>query len=577
MANSKPACPVFKLPSRSCGCGGKIEGMDPHPVCIACLGLQHAASAITHHDCEVCAFWSDAVLLRRLAAANSTSHAGDRDQAHTSSAPSAGHAGRTSSDSREGRPRHRATPPARQAAPQRCETLAKRPGSPVTPRGLSMAPDGDYDDQRSSGGDDLEELAEEPSFHSLCEGSLMSPRAARRSTDEGVQTYDDDDDDDGGDYEEDDSVFDSASTFVVKSTMGSTLRAGDDTASQCAASKPDSAIKTLRTAVERCGLVFADQAPAVSAPETQERMPGARDEPPKKSKTKKLPVVQGLRAALHSAWMNQGDPAALGFPTEMEDWAALGLARAPPIGRRLAECFASTVKNQKCPYVLSDDPKFADRKTQSMQQASSCLYERTTRVVKDCNAMGLLFGSMSKLLKDWDAPEAAPQVQELITIVELCVSLNDHALRWVGHVLATIVRQDRDRWTEPMHLASAASEVRSRLRGLPIAPNELFPEGFDIFRRYVDDKKASQEMAAAVAPLDDRPPPPANAPKNKQAKRSTSASSVEHPAPATPSFPAGSNAQRGGKGRSPRRDGGNSRYHGPQRYFGRGRGGPKRK
>ena len=322
---------------------------------------------------------------------------------------------------------------------------------------------------------------------------------------------------------------------------------------------------------------FADQASSQPAPEMQERMPGARQEPPKKPKSKKLPVVPGLRGALHSTWGKvQKDPASLGFTTEMEEWESLGLAKAPPIGRRMAECFAGTIKNQKCPYVLADDPKFSDRKTQSQQQASSCLYDRTARIVKDCNAMALVFGSMHKLLQGWDvAKEDAPKVQELVTMVELCVSLNEHALEWVGHVLATIVRQNRDRWTEPMILSSAAGEVRAHLRGLPIAANELFPGGFDIFRRYVDDKKASQELADAVAPLEMPPPAAGSAPKSKkQPKRSTS-SSVERPAPTiSPAAPA-FDAQRGAGGDGPGLRS-TARYTTP-RYYGRGRGKQQRK
>ena len=76
---SKQAFPAFVLPSRLCRCGRLIEGLDPHPVCIICLELQHAVSAVTLRDCELCANWSDAVLLRRLAAANTTGQADGGD------------------------------------------------------------------------------------------------------------------------------------------------------------------------------------------------------------------------------------------------------------------------------------------------------------------------------------------------------------------------------------------------------------------------------------------------------------------------------------------------------------------
>ena len=264
----------------------------------------------------------------------------------------------------------------------------------------------------------------------------------------------------------------------------------------------------------------------------------------------------------------------------MESWDALGLAKLPAIGRRTARSFADTVGGpaKSNPYHVSDKPSLSDRKLQAQHHSAGVLYDRVTRIVKDDNAVALLLGSMHKLLSEWDAASSTPQVRELVSIVELCVSINEHSLKWVGHVLASIVRNDRDRWMEPMTLDDSVKDVKDHLRGLAISPTELFPGGLELFQRVVEDKKASQEVVAAIA-APSKPPTSSNtAPKNNKkqaAKRSTSAS-LERPAFTTPAAPA-SDARRGGGDGNAHRNNSPPRRDPPQRYYGRGRGAGKRK
>ena len=54
--------------ARPCRCGNKISSKDPHQVCSACLGLEHARLAIdVPGSCQHCAVFTVKSLRRRLA------------------------------------------------------------------------------------------------------------------------------------------------------------------------------------------------------------------------------------------------------------------------------------------------------------------------------------------------------------------------------------------------------------------------------------------------------------------------------------------------------------------------------
>lgn len=53
--------------SRPCACGSMISGKDPHPLCIACLGVRHAQAALANPEgCPHCSLFPSRVLERRV-------------------------------------------------------------------------------------------------------------------------------------------------------------------------------------------------------------------------------------------------------------------------------------------------------------------------------------------------------------------------------------------------------------------------------------------------------------------------------------------------------------------------------
>ena len=284
-------------------------------------------------------------------------------------------------------------------------------------------------------------------------------------------------------------------------------------------------------------------------------MPGEREEPAVRPKPGKLPTVPGLPENLHVTWAANGPkvPPRLGFDIEMAEWPKLGLGHLPAIEPKLAKFldgqFDPKAKTNPYRLVPGLPATFSDKATIKAVQATAAIYEKTSRTVSHLNASALLIGSLSHLLGELSVSgDTSPAHQEIVRLTELLASLNKGAVQWAGAVLGTCVRQERDRWTDPVNLRTAVADVNAQLRDLQVSPDTLFPGGYEVVKAASDERKETAEMVSAVC--DKEQPPVSTAPTPpKKERRSTSARSDRSPAPATTHPPPPVQQGRGGGGR----------------------------
>ena len=551
----------------------RIDGTDRHPYCVQCLGPDHAADAIYAPDCEICMVWSREYKLRRLAVA-SLGPTAMHDYSTTSSHRSTEAPRRyETAESGSHRPRSRERTPAPTRSTATKIAGGRASSSQAGARGpaplmASASFSRPLDDAAMMEEEDDQSLS---SFQLPRDVHMLSPR--HRPIDASSQAPAEDD------YDEDDDISIQSIAVRASSELNAS-DAGDDTANvaSSSASKPEPVATTFRRAVERCGLRLAEEADNEPANPKRPLFPGETAREPKKPRAvKKLPVCPGLREALHSTWKDHENPAAFKFHTEMEDTEALGLARPPPVKSHLVDCFAGLIPTKnKNPYVTGDKPNFSDKDVKEAARLSGVTYERVAHPVKYCNATALLCGSMAKLLREEVEDKlSATQLQEMKDMVELMISLNAKTVEWLGHVLATLVRQDRKRWTGPLALKQSIGDIKKRLDRLDIAPDDLFPGGYELLKAITDEKKMSKEMVAAVSvpELPTVSPTSDNKPKKGRRSGSSGSGSVERPA-STPPTPQGGRG-RGEAGRA--RDDPAFLRPDPPRYYPKGRGRGQRK
>ena len=244
--------------------------------------------------------------------------------------------------------------------------------------------------------------------------------------------------------------------------------------------------------------------------------------------------------------------------------------------RLLTDCFANTVASGN-PYANTDPPTLSDKHVKKQQQDAKTLYGRAAHQVRYLNASAILLGSAHKLLHPAGGlKEPTPREKELQGILPLLVSLHAKSVECVGDVMATVVRSERDRWTDPLTLKQG--DIIKKLRTLPVTPTELFPGGYDLLRAVTEQHKVAQEMTAAVAP---RAPPPPAVPSTSTGRRGRSKSrSTERPAPAAPPAAQENHGQPGaGRGRAGGHYEDDNTFQRPDapRFYARGRGARGRK
>ena len=322
--------------------------------------------------------------------------------------------------------------------------------------------------------------------------NMVSPRHDAPPIDANEVITLDIDDDEEGCFDDDEEDGEDTSSWRRPSSVNSERDAEEDAAQAAtSSSRPDAGEKgkekapkdppkdsvntIFRRAVGRLGLKFSDDAVTEPAVEQTDQFVGQPQlsGPKKKTAFKKLPVSSGLRSALHTCWKEGSNaPSDLPFTTSMEGTAELGLRDLPPMTPILADCFAGTIASGN-PYVTSvNPPTLSDKNVKKQQADAKRLYGRVAHQVKYLNAAAILLGSVHKLLHpEGGIKEPTPRDTELLGILPLLVSLHAKSVECVGDVLATLVRAERDRWTDPLTLRQG--DIIKKLHNLTVTPTEL--------------------------------------------------------------------------------------------------------
>ena len=498
-------------------CKDPLSPGDRHQVCVPCLGVDHAVQALSSDDfCAACNSFSRAALRARLREAeDDEAAAGDPARVAEAGEP-AEHVFAIPLPRHEGGGHNAARAPASWSSADLVAGVDPRAGRSATRR----AP----------------------------------PPAHTALRHEASQTLDDDHDGWPMALSDEDEL----SPPCVRSVCSSRRPGGDDDSASITSSsvRPDSVKAIFQRAADRLGLGLQPAAASVATPSSTapEPMPGERPEPAVRPKPGKLPTVPGLQGNLHVTWAANGPkvPPRLGFDFDMAEWSELGLGKPPAIEPKLAKFldgqFDPKAKNSPYRLVPGLPATFGDKATNKAVQATAAVYEKTSRVVSHLNASALLIGSLSHLLGELSVSgDTSSAHQEIARLTELLASLNKGAVQWAGSVLGTCVRQERDRWTDPVNLRTAVADVNAQLRDLQVSPDTLFPGGYEVVKAASDERKETAEMVSAVC--DKEQPPVSTAPTPpKKEKRSASARGDRSPAPATTRPPPPPPVQQGGGG-----------------------------
>ena len=529
------------VPAHTCeSCDGLIEGWDSHCLCVPCLGVHHAMDAASDpRSCAICADWSQARLLKRLAEVST--YAAIQGSCPVSfgapgkeaPAPRMGHservprAERSTSSPRRRSPLERSAQRGQLAATggashhQECSQRAHGEHASRARHGRSAAASLSYPDDDS----DMDQDEELPSYQP--DVSMISPPPARRTAEASSQSFLDDCSSSSGGSGEEGASAAPARRGYAASAISSVP------ASEPGDSKPSLPVSTIfKRAVARCGLSFGSEyAEAVgSQPARGSRMVGGVAAPvkPQPKNFKKLPVATGLRETLFDGMAMSKDPAAVRFPVDMEECEALGLAKIPGVSHELAEVLAKMLKDKAKPaFDLTTDPStFKDPAIASASRLNATAYERAAHPVRYCNASALLLASLHHLLDGAGETHAVSSdfFEEVSKIKELLVTLNEQTTLWLGFMIGSCIRMERDRWTQFLDFQGCPPTMKNDLRHDKMTARALFPSGYDRLKRRSDDVRAREKMVAAVTNL--VPPTSSPAPQAKSKKKGTRSSSA---------------------------------------------------
>ena len=492
-------------------------------------------------SCAICADWSQARLLKRLAEVSTYAALQGTCQVSFGAPGGGAPAPRTGHSERVPRAERGASSPRRRSPLERsaqrgqltatgdashhheCSQRAHGERAGRARHERSATASLSYPDDDS----DMDQDEELPSFQP--DVSMISPPPARRTAEASSQSFLDDESSSSGGSGED-----SASTAPARHGYAASA-VSSVPASESGDSKPPLPVSTVfKRAVTRCGLSFGSEcAEAVSSQPTKgSRMVGGVTPPakPQPKSFKKLPVATGLRETLLDGVSMSKDPPALRFPVEMEEWGALGLAKIPGVSHELAEVFAKMLKDKNKPaFDLTTDPStFKDPAVASASRLNATAYERAAHPVRYCNASALLLASLHHLLDEAGETRAVSSdfFEEVSKIKELLVTLNEQTTLWLGFMIGSCVRMERDRWTQFLDFQGCPPTMKNDLRHDKMTATALFPSGYDRLKRRSDDVQVREKMVAAVTNLVPPTSPPApQAKSKKKSSRSSSASS----------------------------------------------------
>ena len=530
---------------RECeACGVPLERGDRHHECVLCLGAAHTARVL-HGDesCPACASLDISILRARWRAARDD----ERKVSGLVRAPA--------------QPEHVFAVPRVSA---RGRGLARSaPATHAQPCATDVGPAASG---RSLAG---QRYATPAATSTRVHASSVRDDSATFA-DGAAQTEEDDYED--GEWLDDEDYFDDEDLPRVRSVYSaSSVGRDDDAASTTStAAKADSVVEIFQTAMDRIGLTMPETEAAPPTPGS-EPLPGERAEQPVRAKRFRLPTVRGVAGALHFTWKackeeKDKEPERHRLPIEMCDWAALGLGKLPQIEPKLAKCLESrfSSKSTKNPYHVAAGrtPTFHDKAAKKAVQQNAASYDRASKIVQHLNASALLIGSLSHVISGELAGGDPPSPQEMLRLTELLASLNRYTLQHTGALLGSFVRQERDRWTDPVDLRTSVADVNDELRRLKISPDTLFPGGYEVVKAASDECKETATMVSAVAEEKESPATADPTPPKRDRRDSNASVSSPPPVASTP-VPAPTQYRGRGGGRGGYRGG----YRGGRSFY----------
>ena len=115
-----------------------------------------------------------------------------------------------------------------------------------------------------------------------------------------------------------------------------------------------------------------------------------------------------------------------------------------------------------------------------------------------CNATALLLASLHHLLAGVGETTTVSSdfLEEVTKIKELLVTLNEQSTLWLGFMIGSCARMERDRWIAPLDFKGCPPGMKENLRHDDMSAKALFPTGYDRLKRRSNDIEVREKMVA---------------------------------------------------------------------------------
>ena len=431
--------------ARLCLCGSKIAAADTHQVCAACLGLQHARTAITAPGvCEHCARLSHRSRQRRLTRlANFT---GDDPMLGADDLP-----------------------------PLESATLTQEPAGA-----------GGVD---ASWGDQLDALSPMSDAEDSPMGMLSATGEAELSSEDGSVDLLSLGDEDG------DDLFPPATqTTRPGGTKSESTTEADEAASV-------GLHDVCKRAAAKLGLAWPEaQKETVSSRYEGKRLPKA-----KSSTRQLLPVFPECLEEATRSWcspFSAKNPAQGVAALEWPDMESGGFAHLPPVEPLLASHLHPAQKSAMTP----SGPAFPSKADNFQSAMTEKSYKAVASAVRALNASSMLMAYQAELEEDFTSSPNQPAVwDEVCVVTDLSLRLHRCAVQTAGRAMALMVSQERARW---LNLSSLSHKEKTQLLDVPVDPKGLFGPAVATMQKRCEEKKRDGEALQLCLPRKAQAPAP---------------------------------------------------------------------
>ena len=563
----RKAAKADPLPQKHCeSCGNWMAGEDDHEDCVRCLGVDHAEDAFDRPErCSICADTPRGILSRRLKRVRDffPLEARDRD--------------RERADIRANE-RHEALSPSRYSesdyldnpsfeTAQRAVTAALADGAPA-----EVISDDEHSPPR--------QRREPGAWAREMDSQDPLPAAQAEAPAEDVESMEEDDDEGASSDTSGDS---SSSAQSTSERRGGRFEEAPPPQEQPAAILPPAANVEMEVAVApavepqaiaqapqplakddaplveifkrsalRAGLVW----PTEEAQDTEDdTMWDAMDEEEEPSRsTQLLPMVKGFDRILTASWQH---PHSFTFPPghkqshDAAGMAKLGMAGMPHMHHRIAAHLLRQPVNAK------KEPVFTNTVDKDNSKTNHSLYSSLATAAKALNAVSLLQGSATFILKAAGDQPTAENMAELRRIHKESLRLTKYVTERTGRAMACSAVLERARWL------AYAPKTRERMSILDetLLQDKLFSGTLDApsMSARNEEEKREGEALRAYLPTEYNKPAYSSTYKGREGRRSSRDSRPQFKSPPGRASSNSASRQRGPPPPPPRSDSVNRR------------------